>query len=138
MPGTNNPFGHALPPPAASTAGPAALPAETVATVTSPAANQAQEPQPDPSLPPNHRPESPSTFDAAQRELAHDLILKYEQIQLLIRNLPGVERSEENQGERLRVLDEELRVALGEREKVEEERLATVKAVERVLGGVRR
>ncbi|KAI4118951.1 MAG: hypothetical protein LQ345_001088 [Seirophora villosa] len=73
---------------------------------------------------PNQRPDTPTTFGAAQRELAEDLVAKVKEIEELEESLPGLEKSEEAQRSRIRELDEELRgadeerkEALGEREK---------------------
>ncbi|KAI9846600.1 MAG: RNA polymerase II mediator complex subunit [Sclerophora amabilis] len=84
----------------------------------------------DPSLP---RPDSPSTFAAAQRELARDLILKEQQIEYLISVLPGIGTSEKEQEERIRVLEGELKEAEEQRRKVGEERERLVERVEGVI-----
>ncbi|KAL8642610.1 MAG: hypothetical protein Q9228_000703 [Teloschistes exilis] len=72
---------------------------------------------------PEQRPDTPRTFAAAQQELAHDLILKVKQIEELVGTLPGLERNEEVQRERLKELEQELKMveedrrgAVGERE----------------------
>lgn len=92
---------------------------------------------PDPSsLPPEQRPDTPTTFAAAQKELAHDLILKTRQIEYLIGILPGIGEGQESQEERIRRLDGELRGALEERKMVERERERWVGLVEGVFGGV--
>ncbi|KAL6719910.1 RNA polymerase II mediator complex subunit [Lecanora helva] len=89
-------------------------------------------------LPPEQRPDTPTTFAAAQRELAHDLILKTKQIEYITSILPGVENSKERQEERIRELDGELREVLREREEVEGERERCLRRVEGVIGGLRR
>ncbi|KAL2036607.1 hypothetical protein N7G274_010633 [Stereocaulon virgatum] len=90
------------------------------------------------SLPPEQRPDSPNTFAAAQKELAHDLILKTRQIEYLIGVLPGVGAGKASQEERIRALEGELRGVLEERRGVEGERERGVGVVEGVIGGVRR
>ncbi|KFY25633.1 hypothetical protein V493_04541 [Pseudogymnoascus sp. VKM F-4281 (FW-2241)] len=59
-------------------------------------------------------------FIDGQRELAKDLIVREQQIELLISALPGLEHSEQNQQERIKALEEEL-------EKEEQKRQAAVK-----------
>ncbi|KAL8693736.1 MAG: hypothetical protein Q9218_001481 [Villophora microphyllina] len=101
------------------------------------AQNQAPQNNPDPNsssahpptnsladIAPEQRPDTPTTFAAAQQELAHDLILKVKQIEELVGTLPGLERNEEVQRERLKELEQELKMmeeerkgAVGEREK---------------------
>ena len=53
--------------------------------------------QPDPPTTPP--PENPDTFDAALRELARDLVLKEQQIEVIINSLPGLGNSEAEQVE---------------------------------------
>ena len=89
-------------------------------------------------LPADHVTTPASTFSAAQKELAHDLILKSRQIQGLIDALPGVERGREEQEQRIGALEVELQEARRERAGVEGERRRMVERVETVLGGVRR
>ncbi|KAL8631362.1 hypothetical protein Q9189_002872 [Teloschistes chrysophthalmus] len=76
---------------------------------------------------PEQRPDTPRTFAAAQQELAHDLILKVKQIEELVGTLPGLERNEEVQRERLKELERELEV-------VEEDRRGAVREREEWLG----
>ncbi|KAK0507489.1 hypothetical protein JMJ35_010012 [Cladonia borealis] len=90
------------------------------------------------SLPAEQRPDTPTTFAAAQRELAHDLLLKTRQIEAIIGVLPGVENSLEVQEQRIRELEGELREARMEREDVEKVREEWVGLVEGVIGGIRR
>lgn len=90
------------------------------------------------SLPAEQRPDTPTTFAAAQRELAHDLLLKTRQIEAIIGVLPGVENSLEVQEQRIRELEGELREARREREEVEKVREEWVGLVEGVVGGIRR
>lgn len=86
-------------------------------------------------VPPDY---SPRTFAAAQRELARDLVLKEQQIEYLISVLPGIGTSEREQGERLRVLEGELRVAEEERIKAVREKEEVLERLDRVIRRVRR
>ena len=74
------------------------------------------------------------------QELAHDLILKQQQIEILIKSLPSIEKSEGEQMERIRGLEGELRGLEGEggeRERVWEDKERLVEMVEGVVGRVR-
>lgn len=90
------------------------------------------------SYPPEQRPDTPTTFASAQRELAQDLLLKAKQIEYLISVLPGVENSQDKQGARITELDGALREALEERKKAEEERELWLAKVDGIIGGIRR
>lgn len=72
-------------------------------------------------------PKPEGVFLAGQRELARDLIIKEQQIEYLVSQLPGLENSEKDQEQRIRQLEKELKEA-------EEERKAAVKEKEVVLG----
>ena len=50
------------------------------------------------------QPVPPTAFDHAQQELADDLVRKGQQIELLIRNLPGLGRGEEQQAKEIQDL----------------------------------
>ena len=93
-----------------------------------------QQPDP-PSTPP---PEDPQTFDAALRELARDLVLKEQQIEVIINSLPGLGNSEAEQVERMRELEGELREVEAERARAEAEREGLVEGLGGVLVGVGR
>ncbi|KAM0795764.1 mediator complex, subunit Med21 [Usnea florida] len=97
-----------------------------------------QQELPESSYPPEQRPDTPTTFASAQRELAQDLLLKTKQIEYLISVLPGVENSLDNQGARVTELDGELREALEERKKAEEERERWLAKIDGIIGGIRR
>lgn len=90
------------------------------------------------SYPPEQRPDTPTTFASAQRELAQDLLLKIKQIEYLTTVLPGVEKSQEKQEARIADLDAELRQALKERKKAEEERRTWLGKVDGIIGGIKR
>lgn len=98
-----------------------------------------QQEQPESSSnPPEQRPDTPTTFASAQRELAQDLLLKTKQIEYLISVLPGVENNQEEQEARIAELDAELREALEERKKAEEEREIWLGKVDEIIGGIKR
>jgi len=84
------------------------------------------------------RPDTPTTFLAALHELSRDLVTKEQQIEFLIRNLPGRDRTVEEQEVRIRELDTELRRLEGEVERAEEGRKEMLERVEGVILGVRR
>lgn len=74
-------------------------------------------------------PPPPQEFTATLHELAKDLILKEQQVELLISSLPGIGTSEREQKERMRELEAQLR-------EVEVERLEAIKEKERLLAMV--
>ncbi|KIW25817.1 uncharacterized protein PV07_08960 [Cladophialophora immunda] len=63
------------------------------------------------------RPVAPRTFANAQRELAEDLVLKGQQIEMLISRLPGIGKGAQQQAEDIRVLADKV-------QKMEQERKA--------------
>lgn len=83
-------------------------------------------------------PEDAHVFDAALRELARDLVLKEQQIELLINSLPGLGNSEADQEKRMRELERELKAVETERAAAEREREALVEGLGKVLVGVKR
>ncbi|KAI4243904.1 MAG: hypothetical protein L6R40_003286 [Gallowayella cf. fulva] len=85
---------------------------------------------------PLQRPDTPTTFAGAQRELASDLVEKVKEIEYLIDMLPGLEKSEESQVKRIRQLEEELRVVEGERKGAVEEREKWLGRLEEVIARV--
>jgi len=84
------------------------------------------------------RPDTPTTFLSALHELSRDLVTKEQQIEFLIRNLPGRERTVVEQEARIKELDAELRGLEGEVARAEEERRAMLDRVEGVILGVGR
>src|SRR5205823_1715085 len=82
------------------------------------------------------RPEAPAVFAAAQRELAQDLVLKGAQLEHLASVLPGLGRRQEEQEERIRVLERELRSVDQRRRHKRAEMRALVAGLEDVVMGV--
>ncbi|CAK3811556.1 related to RNA polymerase II holoenzyme mediator subunit [Lecanosticta acicola] len=83
-------------------------------------------------------PDPPDTFNAAMHELAQDLVLKEQQIELIIRSLPGIGNSEAEQEKRMRELEAELRQVEKERVQKEAEKEAMVDLLGQVIGEVKR
>jgi len=83
-----------------------------------------------PSTPP---PEPSDTFNASLHELAKDLVLQEQQIEILINSLPGLGSSEASQQRRMRELEAELRIVEEERRKAEEEKEVMVAKLGNVL-----
>ncbi|KAL9600075.1 MAG: hypothetical protein Q9219_003445 [cf. Caloplaca sp. 3 TL-2023] len=87
---------------------------------------------------PDQRPDSPATFAAAQKELAGDLVLKVKEIEELVAVLPGLDKNEEVQRERIKELDLELKAAEAERKRAVEEREEWLERVEDAIASVGR
>ncbi|KAL8847505.1 MAG: hypothetical protein Q9221_007460 [Calogaya cf. arnoldii] len=85
---------------------------------------------------PHQRPDTPTTFAGAQRELASDLVEKVKEIESLTGMLPGLDKSEENQVNRIRELEEVLRTVEDERRAAVSERDECLGRLEEVIGRV--
>ena len=81
-------------------------------------------------------PDSSAAFSTAQRELARDLIIKGAQIEYLTSVLPGIDRREEEQEARIRVLEGQLREMEQRRREKRKEMRGLVKRLEDVIMGV--
>lgn len=114
---------------------PPTVPPEAIAST--PAAPPSQNQASDPTA--NQPPASVEIpLAEATAELARDLLIKTRQIAHLVSVLPGVEKSEEEQGERIKVLERELREAELERVEAVREMEGWRGKLEVVIGGVRR
>lgn len=83
-------------------------------------------------------PDPPAVFTSSLKELARDLVLKEQQIEFLVRVLPGIGTSEQQQTERIRVLEDEMRVVIAARQDAERRRDEAVGRVEELAGRCRR
>jgi len=70
------------------------------------------------------------------RELSKDIVIKEQQIETLIANLPGLRTTEDEQVARMRELEHQLQEIEGERVEAVREKELLVARVEGVLGGV--
>ena len=71
-------------------------------------------------------------------ELARDLILKEQQMEYLISNLPGLDNSEREQEQLIKDLEEELKVAEAQRLEAVKEKQEVLSKLNQVLRGIRR
>ncbi|CZR62262.1 probable component of RNA polymerase II holoenzyme [Phialocephala subalpina] len=83
-------------------------------------------------------PKPADVFKAGQRELAQDLILKEQEIEYLISQLPGLENSEKDQEQLIKQLEEELKAAEVERKEAVKEKEAVLAKLESVIRSVKR
>lgn len=77
-------------------------------------------------------------FEAGQRELAQDLIIKEQQIEYLISKLPGLTHSEKDQEQRIRELEEELKLAEEMRKRAVKDKEDLLERLDEVIRNVRR
>ena len=77
-------------------------------------------------------------FKAGQRELAQDLILREQQIELLVSTLPGLDHSEQFQEQRIIQLEAELKAAEEKRKVAVKEKEAVLEKLEAVIRSIKR
>ncbi|GAM84550.1 hypothetical protein ANO11243_025460 [Dothideomycetidae sp. 11243] len=89
---------------------------------------------------PNQKNEDGSApvFQANLRELARDLVVKEQQIEYLIKVLPGIGNSARDQNERIQRLEQELKDVEAERKQAAVERDEMLGTVEQLAKGCRR
>jgi len=83
-------------------------------------------------------PHDAEVFKDGQKELARDLILKEQQIEVLITLLPGLTHSEEEQENTIRKLEEELKAEEVKRKEAVKERDEILARLEKVIRSVQR
>jgi mediator of RNA polymerase II transcription subunit 21 len=77
-------------------------------------------------------------FQAGQKELAQDLIVKEQQVEALISMLPGLENNEKDQEGTIRQLEEELKEAEARRKDAVKKKEAVLARLESVITRVKR
>ena len=77
-------------------------------------------------------------FEDGQRELAKDLIVREQQIELLISSLPGLENTTQEQQEWIRKLEEELLAEEERRKKAVDKKEELLEKLEEVIRSIRR
>lgn len=83
-------------------------------------------------------PDAPDKFNAAMHEMAQELVLKEQQIEIVIKSLPGIGVNEADQEKRMRELEVELRQMEEERAKKEVEKQDMIDLLGDMMGKVKR
>lgn len=83
-------------------------------------------------------PDDPQVFQANLRELARDLVMKEQQIEYLIKVLPGIGNSAQDQNDRIKQLEQQLKDLEGSSKQAAEERDEMLEMVEKVALDCRR
>lgn len=84
------------------------------------------------------QPDDPQVFQANLRELARDLVVKEQQIEYLIKVLPGIGNSARDQNDRIKQLEQELKDVEKERKQAGVGRDELLRMVEKLAMGCRR
>ena len=77
-------------------------------------------------------------FQAGLKELSRDLIIKEQQIEVLISNLPGLDNSERDQEKHIKDLEEELKEAESERQEAVKEKEQVLAELDVVIRSIQR
>ncbi|OAQ63210.1 RNA polymerase II transcription mediator [Pochonia chlamydosporia 170] len=77
-------------------------------------------------------------FAAGLKELSRDLIIKEQQIEVLISNLPGLDNSERDQERNIKDLEEDLKAAEAQRQEALKERDQILAELDTVIRSIRR
>ncbi|KAF4967681.1 hypothetical protein FZEAL_10502 [Fusarium zealandicum] len=80
----------------------------------------------------------PDEFQAGMVELSQDLILKEQQIEVLISSLPGLDNSEMDQEKYIKELEEDLKVAEVQRQEAIKEKDQILAELDGVIRSIRR
>ncbi|KAJ3526029.1 hypothetical protein NM208_g9214 [Fusarium decemcellulare] len=80
----------------------------------------------------------PEEFRAGMVELSQDLILKEQQIEVLISSLPGLDNSEMDQERYIKELEEDLKVAEAQRQEAIKEKDQILAELDSVIRSIRR
>ncbi|KPI43610.1 Mediator of RNA polymerase II transcription subunit 21 [Cyphellophora attinorum] len=82
------------------------------------------------------RPQEPEVFDKAQEDLAEDLVMKAQQIEYLIKRLPGLGQGEEEQNAEIRRLVEEVKIMERRRKEKRKEMRKCLEQLDHVVLGM--
>lgn len=77
-------------------------------------------------------------FAAGLQELSRDLIIKEQQIEVLISNLPGLDNSERDQERNIKDLEEDLKAAEAQRQEAIKERDQILAELDHVISSIHR
>jgi mediator of RNA polymerase II transcription subunit 21 len=80
----------------------------------------------------------PDEFRLGLVDLSRDLILKEQQIEVLISSLPGLDNSELDQERYIRELEEELKAAEAQRQEAIKEKEEVLAKVDKIIRSIRR
>lgn len=80
----------------------------------------------------------PDEFRAGMVELSRDLILKEQQIEVLISSLPGLDNSEQDQERYIKDLEEDLKAAEAQRQEALKEKDQILAELDSVIRSIRR
>ncbi|KAF4440573.1 mediator-RNA polymerase II transcription subunit 21 [Fusarium austroafricanum] len=80
----------------------------------------------------------PDEFRAGMVELSQDLVLKEQQIEVLISSLPGLDNSEMDQERYIKELEEDLKIAETQRQEAIKEKDQILSELDSVIRGIRR
>ncbi|KAH7248800.1 mediator complex, subunit Med21 [Fusarium redolens] len=80
----------------------------------------------------------PDDFRAGMVELSQDLVLKEQQIEVLISSLPGLDNSEMDQERYIKELEEDLKIAEAQRQEAIKEKDQILSELDSVIRSIRR
>lgn len=83
-------------------------------------------------------PQEPAKFNYELREAARKLVLQEQAIELVIKSLPGIDRTEADQERKMRELEVELREVERKRARAEEEKETMVDLLGHMIMGAKR